>query len=151
LPPALTIFGAGLWAYLVLGELVVTFDFPESLAWLLLVAVFGLQCRTATAAGSYASTLRRAIPGVVAFCLCLFWLLFSASVLGTSGRSRVAAVTLLLWFFAVAMYSIGRVLARPRANEMAAPPWAPRFLRIVVWLVCSGTTALALLAALDAQ
>jgi hypothetical protein len=153
LAPALTIFGATFWAYIVLGEFVVTFDFPERLAGLLLLIVFGLHCVTTTSRATYPDMLKRSVPGILAFVLWLSALGASFAVLGTSGRSRVAAVTLLLWFVAVAVYSIGRVLGDRRPETLPKPTWrsGSRWLRVASWVLSCGATAVAVLAALEAQ
>jgi hypothetical protein len=152
LAPALIIFGATAWAYLVLGEFVITLNLPERVAAVALAAVFGVHCVRATAREAYVDWTRRALPGVLAAALGVFTLFFSATLMGTSGRSKIAAVTLLLWFLAVATYAIGRLLSAPTPPNEPKLTWKSptRWLRVGAWVISCGLTAVMLLAVLDA-
>lgn len=150
--PTLVIYGAAFWAYLVLGELVVRLDFSERLAFAALLGIFIRHCYSATERATYKGAFQRFIPGVLAALLWLVTLFMSATVLGTSSRSSVAAVTLLLWFFAIAVYSIGRILSDGPPPTEPKLTWrsGKRWWKVSAWVVSVGFTAVALLSAFDA-
>lgn len=150
--PTLVIYGAAFWAYLVLGELVVRLDFSERFAFAALLGIFIRHCYSATERATYKGAFQRFIPGVLATLLWLVTLFVSAAVLGTSSRSSVAAVTLLLWFFAIAIYSIGRILSDGPPPTEPKLTWrsGKRWWKVSAWVVSVGFTAVALLSAFDA-
>lgn len=146
--PALWIHGALLWSYVVLGELVVSRKFPEPLAWLIVLGVF---VRTWFVAVRHlprdsANLWRRIVSGVLALAIYFFAMAFTTAILGGGGRSGVEALTILLWFFALGSYALGRRMTRaprPRPSEFSRP------LALGLWTVSGASTLVALLSALD--
>jgi hypothetical protein len=142
--PALWIFGALLWAYAVIGELIVQLEFPE---------LVGVVIVLAAVARAWFVTVRhlppkarRSVRALLPVLLALLsWVLFLAivsMVLGGGGRSEIEAVTLLLWAVGVIAYVFGRRLTR------APAPATARFGRagaIAAWVLVGGTTVLAVL------
>ena len=116
---SLWIFGALLWAYLVMGEWVLQLSLPESVAILVVILAYGIAWFTSgrgliTGAGRW----KVVVPGIAAVVLFVMTLLVVAGLFGSSRRSTVAAVTISLWFFSASMYVLGRHLrARPRVTR----------------------------------
>lgn len=142
--PTLWTFGAFLWAYAVMGELVVQLDFPEVVGWIIVLAAVG---RAGFVAVRHMPRDRRRVwrpivPGLLALLGWLFLVVLVSALLGGGGRSETEAVTLLLWGIGVIAYIFGRRLTR------APKPAQRRFGRattIAVWVVTGGTTLLAVL------
>ena len=144
LGPSLWVAGASLWAYVVMGELVVEARFPETLA---VAVVFGAYAvawlRSVRGAGSVALAFA---PGIAGPLLCGALVLLTMMLAGSSRRSDVETVTVGLWLIGAATYFVGRrVTALPRPE----PSRLRRGGTIAVWLVSGLTTALALVAALE--
>lgn len=150
--PSLAIFAALFWAYLVMGELVVSRDFPERFATLIVLGVFAWHCRGfAERLPQEVNWTRKFLPAALAPIWFVFVLLASSAVLGTDSRSATEAVTVLLWFVAVAAFFIGRRLTRRKLPPtVAAKPSMPQRLSTgALWLLSIGTTLFALISAAD--
>lgn len=137
---SLWVFGAVLWAYVVMGEWVLRFDLPEAWAALVVLASYGLAWFSAVEhLTTRADRWRKLAPGATGLVLFVLLVLFVTVTLGTSRQSIVGGITLLLWFFAAAFYILGRrVAARPRVVR----PRRRVAATIVLWLVSGlGTIA----------
>jgi hypothetical protein len=125
LAPALWIFGVLLWAYVVVGELVVNQDLPESLALLGVVAAVGVVFRASTAEHR---SVKLPWPWLLAP-LVLAIALFLAIVLlaiGMAGRSPsgMVGVPIALWFVAAFAVFLGRKRCpRPLRASTSAQHW----------------------------
>lgn len=133
---SLWIFGALLWAYLVVGEWVLRFDLPEALGALVVIGAYGVawlaSVRDLTAP---ADRSRRLVPGGVGLGLFVVTVLFVTLLFGTTRQSIVGAITVLLWFFSAAVYIAGRfVTARPRVKQTRTRVAATVVLRLLVGL-----------------
>ena len=148
LGPSLWIGGALLWAYVVMGEWVVTIELPEVVGWLVVLLAY---------AGSWTLAVRRSnpdqrrplhtiLPGIAGFFGFAFAVVFTASVLGGSSRKQVAAVTVMLWFVAVAMFAAGRRLTQGRRGRLEG--WQRAGLA-ALWVVSGLGTLVSLLAAME--
>jgi hypothetical protein len=137
LGPSLWIFGVLLWAYVVLGELVVTLDFPEPLAVLLVLSA--LASAWWFSVGRRDSGTRRIAPGLIAIGLWAGVLALAARA--ESGRSKtVALVTIVLTLFALLSFALGRYLTRvrPPATKLR------RAGRVALWLISALVTLVTL-------
>jgi hypothetical protein len=137
LGPSLWIFGVLLWAYVVLGELVVTLDFPELLA--VLIVLSALAGAWWLSAGRADSGMRRIAPLLIAIGL---WAgVIALSARAESGRSKtVALVTIALTLFALLSFALGRYLTRvPRPATKLR-----RAGRVALWLISALVTLVTL-------
>ena len=149
LPPTAAtarIFGALLWAYVVLGEWVVGLSFPEPLAILIVATVLGGAWFTSVGHGPATPALHRTLPGLFAVTLWVLLLMLSSTLPSRTDPSRVEAVSASLCIIGAAAF-------------YAANPWhpAPVSARIfgrrrVRWLartVAAAATLLAIASALS--
>jgi hypothetical protein len=141
--PTLRIFGALLWAYVVLGEWVVGMRFPEPLALLLVIAVFGLTWAGAVRHDARPLHLGQLEPGLYALALWAAVLLAGAAVPGNSSPARVETVSAALWCVAAFSSFVGR---RPR--PLGARTLRARAVHMAVGIVVALGTALSALSAL---
>lgn len=130
---SLWIFGALLWAYLVVGEWVLRFHLPEGVGALVVIAAYGTAWLSAIRdLTTPADRWRRLVPGGAGVGLFVAMLLFVTLLFGTTRQSVVGAITVLLWFFSAGVYITGRyVTARPRVARTRARLAAT----IVLWLI----------------
>lgn len=143
---SLWIFGAVLWAYVVMGEWVLRFDVPEGVGALVVLGAYGaawissVRDRT-TPAGPWSSWL----PGGIALGsfmgTLLVTLVFSSPRPGTQ-----AAITVMLWFFSAACYIAGRSVAVPRRSARTRARTA---VTVVVWLLSGLATIVSLASTLS--
>lgn len=143
---SLWIFGALLWAYVVMGEWVIHLSLPEGLAVLIVAIAYGLAWVTSgRGLGEGAGRWKVVVPGIAALVLFFVILLLVAGLFGSGRRSTVAAVTVCLWFFSAAVYVLGRHLrARPRVTRSR---WQAAG-TIVLWIVSGLMTLVSLIATL---
>jgi hypothetical protein len=138
LGPALWVAGAVLWAYSVLGELVVNLEFSEGLA---IPALFGVLVwnwfRVTKPLLDEGRTTRAALVAALAVGLFVASLLLITMMFGSSQRSHFEAVTVLVCALGVVSYAVGRrkttLPQRMRRAEGIARV-APWFTWIVVGL-----------------
>ncbi len=119
---SLWVFGAALWAYTVLGELVVSVEIPEILAWIALAVAVGQNWRTSVRHIPTTEVRRRVEPLGAGILLGLLVLLLCAALLGSYDRSEIEAVTIVLWVLSVAAYAVGRYWAA--TPKVRASGWA---------------------------
>jgi hypothetical protein len=143
--PTLRIFGALLWAYVVLGEWVVGMSFPEPLALLLVITVFGLTWARAVSHDPSPLHLGKVEPGLYALALWAAVLLVGVAVPGNDSPARVETVSAALWCVAAFSTFVGG-LGRPR--RPGARTLRTRAVRIAVGIVVALGTVLAALSAL---
>lgn len=148
LGPSLWIGGALLWAYVVMGEWVVTIELPEVLGWLVVLLAYAVSW--VFAVRRLAPERRRALfvvtPGVLGLVWFVFVVFFISSLLGSSRRSVVAGITVMLWFISAAMFGAGRQLTAKRRTKLEG--W-PRAGVAMLWVVAGLGTLVSLLAALE--
>lgn len=137
-------FGALLWAYLVMGELVVHFELNEVLAVLVVAAVLGISWYGAARHAPAGNLGRKIAPGVLGIVLFFVALVFVSAVFGSSRQRTVEALTVAFWFPALLAYVLGRNLIRAPKPERSRPQ---RVGVIALWIASSLVTALALLSA----
>lgn len=133
---SLWIFGALLWAYVVMGEWVLRVGLPEVLGALAVIAAYGLawlsSVRHLTAP---ADRWRKLLPGGVGFGLFVATIFAVTLLFGTARQSVAGAITVLLWFFSASVYVAGRyVTARPRVTQTRARVAATVLVRLLVGL-----------------
>lgn len=141
---SLWVFGALLWAYLVMGELVVNLEVNEAFAMLIVIAASGIAWYGAVRHAPPAKMARRIAPGVIGIVLWVFAVFLAAVLCGTTRRSTVQALTVVFCFPAVAAYFVGRRLT---ANPKLEVSRRRRAGGIALWVGCSLATAMALLSA----
>jgi len=137
---SLWVFGAVLWAYVVMGEWVLRFDLPEAWGALVVLASYGLAWFSCVEhLRAPADRWRKLTPGALGLVLFVILILLVTSLFGTTRQSVVGGVTLLLWFFAAAFYMLGRRLTgRPRVIQ----PRRRTAATVALWLVSGlGTIA----------
>jgi hypothetical protein len=144
LSQSLWIFGALLWAYVVLGRFVATYALPESLALPTLLAVLGLAVFRALELprNTGAAWPRRAAPIAAGLGLFVLVLLIAVSLAATAGP-HPGALDVALWFVAAFALFIGRQRAR-----RDLPGRAATLLGYFVWAACGAATLFALLSGL---
>jgi len=133
-------FGALLWSYLVVGEIVVWTAVPEALGVLAVLCAFGLAWHRGTSQMPPAPIWRILVPGIVAFFSWLVALLFSCVVFNTGGRKNAELVALLLWCFAAGAYALGRHLT---ALQDVSSSTLERASRIALWVIAGLATLMA--------
>ena len=137
---SLWIFGAVLWAYVVMGEWVLRFDLPEAWGALTVLATFGVAWFSSVEhLKAPADRWRKLTPAALGLVLFVILVLLVTLFFGTARRSVVGGITLLLWFFSAAFYLLGRrVTARPRTLQ----PRRRVAITIALWLLSGlGTIA----------
>ena len=123
------IFGALLWAFVVMGEWVLKFELPEAFAVLAVLTTAGIAWFSATRHLKQRS--QQVAPAALGLGLFVVTLIFSTMV-STHRRSVEEGVAVLLWFFSAGIYFLGRYLtARPRQGRAALPLAAT----IAFWLM----------------
>jgi len=142
---SLWVFGAVLWAYVVMGEWVLRFDLPEAWGALVVIASYGVAWFSSVEHfTNRADRWRKLAPGAAGLALFVILILLVTLLFGTSRQHVIGAVTILLWFFAAAFYILGRrVSARPRVVRQRGRLAAT----IVLWLL-SGVGTIASLGSL---
>lgn len=141
---SLWIFGALLWAYLIMGEWVIHLKLPEGVGVLVVAIAYGVAWFTSVRElGQSGSRWKLVVPGLVAVVLFAATLLLVSGLFGSSRRSTIAAVTMSLWFFSAAVYVLGRHLrARSRVNRTR---WQAAG-SIALWIVSGLVTLVSLIA-----
>ena len=137
---SLWVFGAVLWAYVVMGEWVLRFNLPEAWGALVVLATFGLAWFSSVEhLTAPADRWRKLGPAALGLVLFVSMILVATLLLGSPRQSIAGAVTLLLWFFSAAFYMLGRrVTARPRVVQ----PRRRVAITIALWLLSGvGTIA----------
>lgn len=148
LGPSLWTFGALLWAYLVIGECVLSFGLPEAVGFVLVLLAYGIAWLASmpdTAAP--ANRWQKLAPGVTGLALFITTLFFAATLFGTSRRSHIAGITLLLWFFSATMLLLGRRWTL-RAHSRRRLRW-PVAGTVVLWVISGLVTLVALVSTLS--
>ena len=133
-------FGALLWAYLVVGEIVVWSAVPEALGVLAVLGAFGVAWYRGTSQMPPTSRFRILLPGIIAFVSWLVTLVMSSALFDTGGRKNAELAALLLWSFSAAAYALGRHL-----TALTPVPLSPgaRAGRIALWLIAGLATLMA--------
>jgi hypothetical protein len=144
----LWITGALLWAYVVVGEWVVTIELPELVGWVIVLFAYASAWRTSVLR---VPRQRRKLwltvaPGIVALFLFIQILVFVASFFGSSRRSHVAAVTVMLWFLSAGLFAAGRQLTRKRQGKLTG---TRRAALASLWVASALGTLIALFAAME--
>ena len=142
----LRIFGALLWAYIVLGEWVIGLSFPEPLAVLIVAGVFGAVWFTCVGHGPGTPVLDKMLPGLCAVSLWVLLLVSSSALPRRAEPSRIEAVSASLCFIgAAAFYGASLWRTAPvSARMLASQRWR--------WLgpsVATAATVLAIVSALN--
>jgi hypothetical protein len=133
-------FGALLWSYLVVGEIVVWTAVPEALGVLAVMSAFGLAWYRGTSQLPRASRVRILLPGLIAFCSWLVVLVMSSAVLNTAARKDAELTALLLWSLAASAYALGRHLTA--LNRVPASR-LERASHIALWAIAGLATLMA--------
>jgi len=116
---SLWIFGALLWAYVVMGEWVLKFELPEAFAALAVLAAAGMAWLSATR--HLTQRPQQLTPAALGVGLFVVTLIVSTMV-ATHRRSVEEGVAVLMWFFSAGVYFLGRYLtARPRETRTSWP------------------------------
>ncbi|HET7538512.1 MAG TPA: hypothetical protein VFK05_01525 [Polyangiaceae bacterium] len=137
---SLSCFGALLWSYLVVGEIVVWTALPEAVGVLAVMGVFGVAWYRGTSQMPAMPRWRWLLPGIVGFFAWLFTLILSTSVFSTGERSNAEMAALLLLAFAAGAYALGRHLTALVRVPLSPPARAGR---IAFWVVASLATLMA--------
>jgi hypothetical protein len=133
-------FGALLWSYLVVGEIVLWTAMPEALGVLAVMGAFGVAWNRGTSQMPRSPRFRILLPGIIAFFSWLVALLLSTAVFSTDGRKDAELAALLLWSFAASAYALGRhltALSRVPSSKLE------RGSRIALWLIVGLATLMA--------
>jgi hypothetical protein len=140
----LWMFGALLWGYVVLGELVTNRGMPELLAIILLLMILGFAAFVARELPrkNRAPLTRKLGPVAGALGLFVAVLVVTISLAATAGAHH-GAVSVALWFVAAFALLGGRHTAR---REQQRAPLALR--DYFAWAACGMTTLFALLSGL---
>ena len=133
-------FGALLWAYLVVGEIVVWTAVPEALGVLAVLGAFALAWYRGTSQLSRASRGSWLVPGIIAFCSWLVVLVICGAVFNTAVRKDAELTALLLWSLAAGTYALGRHLTA--LNPVPASK-LERASHIALWLIAGLATLMA--------
>jgi hypothetical protein len=142
--PALWIFGAVLWAYIVAGELAVRADsaLVEALGAIAVLATLFANWYTAVQRNAEGKKWElRILPGLIAVGLWVVLLGVLTRVSGASTWSEVEAVTLALWAVSVVAFLSGRYLAGSSRRRLTP---RGRFGRIALWAISALVTFIAL-------
>jgi hypothetical protein len=149
LGPGLWLFGTALWAYVIVGQLVVARGFPEPLGILGVLFAFGVgwyfAIELSFATDPPAANTRRArilLPAAIA---CGLWLgtTLLVTLIGVTSTSNIdAPLSVGLWLFSLVPFFIGRRLTRPGARPTQDP--ARRFVGVLLWIGASIVTLVAL-------
>ena len=147
LGPALWLFGAMLWAYVIVGQLVVEEGFPEMLGLLGLLFVIGVTWFFAIERSfsedppTPETRLARIVrPFALAFGLWLLTTLLS-TVIGMSTFGNLdSAITLTLWSFSLIPFFVGRRMTGGRAASIDK---SRRPLGILLWIGAALVTVVA--------
>jgi hypothetical protein len=138
---AARIFGALLWAYVVLGEWVVGRSLPEPFAVLCVAAVFGCTWLTSVGRNPGTPALDKIMPGAFAFALWALLLLLSSALPSNGEPSHVEAVSASLCFVGAAAFFVASAwYGAPAPHRTLGQRWA----RWLVWCVVGGGTLLAI-------
>lgn len=149
LGPALWLFGTTLWAYVVVGQLVVVQDFPEPIGVigaLFTIAAswyFAIEQSFLTDEPTPKTRLPRILaPLGIALGLWLATTLLSAAIGHASSDNIDSVITLALWLFSLIALFVGR---RMISGTLRAPQdSARRALGILLWLGAALVTLVAL-------
>lgn len=141
---ALWIFGALFWAYLVMGELVVTLELSEVIGFVAVLVAVGLAWQGAVEGAPAGKLAPKIVPGVAGVLLFLFTLFFFTALFGSGSRSAIAGLTVAFFFPAVGGYIIGRRLTGPKGPPLTGKR---RVARIALWVVSLVATAITVLSA----
>jgi hypothetical protein len=148
LGPGLWLFGTALWAYVIVGQLVVAQDFPEPLGAVGVLFAFGVAWYFAIELSfaadpppPHARSSRILLPAAIAFS---FWFgtAVIAALIGASGAGSDAPLTVGLWLFSLVPFFIGR--------RMTHPGWRPpadtarRVVGVLLWVGAVLVTLVAL-------
>ena len=133
-------FGALLWSYLVVGEIVVWTAVPEALGVLAVMGAFGVAWYHGTSQMPRAPQFRILLPGIIAFLSWLVAVLLSTAVFSTGGRKNAELAALLLWSFSAAAYALGRHLTALNRVSLSTPA---RTSRIALWVIAGLATLMA--------
>lgn len=147
LGPSFWVFGTVTWAYVVVGELVVSLGLPELLGLVLVLSSTGYAWVLASGlADGEPFAVKRLLS--LGFGLALFSTLLAVTVtvLGSHRQSQVAAVTVMLWFVSVFALLLGR-----RWTRRARPPRSSgdRLRSAAIWTLSVIATLIAMISAMD--
>lgn len=146
LGPSFWVFGVLSWAYVVVGELVVSLGLPELLGALLVLSSTGYAWVVASGLGAGAPfAFKRLLSLFLGVVLFVVMLAFTVSLLGSHHRSQVAAVTILLWFASVFAVLLGRRWT-PRASRPHSK--GERTQVVAIWTVTVVATLVAMISAM---
>lgn len=147
LGPSLWVFGVLSWAYVVVGELVVSLGLPELLGALLVLSSAGYAWLVASGMADGAPfVLNRLLSLFLGLVLFVVMLAFTVSLLGSHHRSQIAAVTILLWFVSVFAVLLGK---RWTPRESRAVAKGERVRVAVLWTLAVLATLVAMISAMD--
>lgn len=142
--PTLFIFGTLLWAYVVLGELVVSLGLPELVAFLVLVALsVGAWRRVAPPWSGPRARIRRAMPLILAIMLWFSTMLVAVTLAGP-GERHGAAMTIALWFLSALVFGLG---SAKTVRVPQAPSKGGRAAGIGLWVLSSLASVVAMVSA----
>jgi len=147
LGPSLWTFGALLWAYLVMGECVLSFGLPEAVGAVMVLLAYGLAWFAAVPdLTAPANRGQKLVPGCIGLVLFIVTLFFTTTLFGTTRRSHIAFITLLLWFFSATMFLLGRRwTVRTRTRRQRWPVAGT----VLLWIISGLTTLVALASTLS--
>jgi hypothetical protein len=153
LGPSLWLFGALLWAYVIVGELVVRSGFPEPLGWLGVLFVLGVTWFFAIErsfgedAPAPHERLKRALsPLAAAVGLWLATLILSTVIGATTPGNLDGLITVGLWLFSLGPFFVGR---RMTGTQRPAIDPSRRPLGILLWIGATLVTLVALVPVLE--
>jgi hypothetical protein len=138
---ALWIAGALLWAYVVIGQLVVQQDLPEPLGLVALIGVIGACWFICLRGGSLAPSLTRTLEIGTAVLAVLFFAASIALAIVIGSHTEENAVTLMLWLLSLIAFFVGRHF--PRRHQ---PPSMSQHLAMFIglWICAAVATLIAL-------
>ena len=146
LGPSFWVFGALSWAYVVIGELVVSLGLPELLGALIVLSSTGYAWVVASGLGEGARFAPKQLLSLLFGCVLFFFLVvFAVSLLGSHSRSQASAVTLLLWFISVFALLLGRRLT-PREPPLRST--GDRLRTTAIWTFAVIGTIIAMVSAM---
>jgi hypothetical protein len=139
-------FGALLWAYLVMGELVVNAELNEPFAMLIVTAALGIAWYGAVRHAPPGNLPRKIAPGLIGIAIWIVALFLAAVTCGTTRRSTIEALTVVFLLPALGAYFVGRRLT---ANPKLELSRRRRAAEIVLWVSSGLVTAVSLIAAAE--
>jgi hypothetical protein len=153
LGPGLWLFGTALWAYVIVGQLVVAQGFPEPLGALGVLFAFAVAWYFAIELSfaadpppAHTRTLRILLPAAMAVGLWLTTTVLAALV-GASGAGSDGPLTVGLWLFSLVPFFIGRRMTHP--GWRPASDAARRVVGILLWVGAFVVTLIALVSVVD--